>query len=235
MKYASISSIAALVMMWPVAVTAAPPHLKGEYAVTGMAICQYSGLQTAPGAPFNGQFTTNPTNSLYLPVPLTTSPNGVFFSTYSIQGVRTFDGRGNGTMKGRSVDIIPPPSLNPRVGMDNVFFKFTYSVDSAGGVTTQLVPGSFVATILDLNGNPTSETWTLDRFSLTGLIGNNNSVLTLDSVSPQIETQTYLTGPQAGQSRQRICIRSRTLIRMGNEHGDDRHDDKHDDRHDDKR
>jgi hypothetical protein len=207
MKYASISSIAALVMMWPFAATAAPPQLKGDYAVTGMATCQYSGL------PFN----TNSANTLFLPVPLSTSPNGVFLSTYSIEGVRTFDGHGNGTMKGRTVDIVPVPSLNPRVGLSDVSFKFTYSVDSAGQLTTQLVPGSLTSTTLDLNGNPTSETFTLDKLSLTGLIGNNNSVLTLATAVPEIETQTFFSnGNPTGQIRQRICIRSRTLTWMGN-------------------
>jgi hypothetical protein len=37
-------------------------------------------------------------------------------------------------------------------------FNFTYSVDSDGGVTTQLVPETFKGTTVDINGNPTAET-----------------------------------------------------------------------------
>ena len=69
---------------------------------------------------------------------------------------------------------------------------------------------------MDINGNPTAETWTIDKLSLFGLIGRDSSTLTLTSVLPEIETQTFLTGPQAGQVRYRICNRSRTLIWMGN-------------------
>jgi hypothetical protein len=153
------------------------------------------------------------------PLPPTTppTPNGVFFHTFTTQGVRSFDGNGNGTMKGRSVDIFPSGSnADPRIGASDVFFKFTYSVDSDGGLTTQLVPGSYVGTTVDINGNPTAETWTIDKLSLFGLIGQNNSTLTLTSVLPEVQTQTFLTGPRAGQVRYRICNRSRTLIWMGN-------------------
>ena len=81
MKYASISAIAAL-MMCPAVAMAASPQLKGDYAVTGFASCQHSGLQ----------FTTD--GVVYRPTPLLVSPgnpNGVFFSTFSTQGVRSFD------------------------------------------------------------------------------------------------------------------------------------------------
>jgi hypothetical protein len=140
----------------------------------------------------------------------------VFFSTFSTQGVRNFDGDGNGTMKGRSVDILPRPSADPRVGASDVEFKFTYSVDSDGGLTTQLVPLSYKGTTVDINGNPTVETWTIDKLSLFGMVGLNNSTITLTSVLPEVQTQTFLTGPRTGQVRYRICNRSRTLIWMGN-------------------
>jgi hypothetical protein len=248
MKHVSISSIAALVMMWSSAATAAPPQLKGQYAVTGHTTCQYSGRAWSTVRPNycngtnrmpcnNGAYvafdpSTSSTNTtlfawpLLIPNPnpnpgnpdpyIQASPNGVFSNSFDVVGVRTFDGQGNGTAKIRSVEVVNV-SATPRSGSDDVTFKFTYTIDPAGGVTTQMVPGSYMATTLNLDGNPSATTWTLDRLSLTGLVGNNNSVLALATTLPEIESQTFLPGgPQAGQIQQRICVRSRTLIWMGN-------------------
>jgi hypothetical protein len=113
------------------------------------------------------------------------------------------------------VDITPRPSLNPNVGATDIEFAFTYTIDDNEGFESQLVPGSFKGWTVDINGNRTTETFTIDRQRLVGLIGQNRSSLTLATPLHEIETQTFLTGPRAGQSRQRICTRSRTLIWMG--------------------
>jgi hypothetical protein len=140
----------------------------------------------------------------------------VFFNLFNIQGIRTFDGNGNGTAKGRSVRITPPPSLLPSVGADDIEFAFTYTIDNSGGFESQLVPGSFTGWTVDDTGNRTTETYTIDRLHLVGLIGQNSFSLTAATPLHEIETQTFLTGPRAGQTQQRICTRTRTLIWMGN-------------------
>ena len=82
---------------------------------------------------------------------------------------------------------------------------------------TQLVPGRFKTVELNLDGSETDSTWTTDKLTLVGMIGNNGSVITLATELPEIETQTYLTGPQAGQVQQRICSRTHTLMWLGGE------------------
>src|ERR1039458_1704144 len=86
MKYSSILSIAAVVMIWPVAATAAPPQLKGTYAVTGTVQCLNSNL------PFNANFTPA-TGSL------------VQSNRATFVGTKTFDGNGSGQMTVRSVGM----------------------------------------------------------------------------------------------------------------------------------
>jgi hypothetical protein len=217
-----MSAIAA----WTTTALAAPPQLKGQYAFTGMATCEFSGQPFSVTQPptITPPDQTNISNHTTLfAVPLQVppgTPNGVFSNTFNIQGVRTFDGNGHGTVDATSVEV-SNVTQSPRVSASSVHFEFTYTVDGAGGLTTQLAHDAsgnsiFKATDLNLDGSPSGSTWTIDQFSLVGMIGNNNSVITLANALPEIETQTFLTGPQAGTSRQRICSRSRTLVWLGN-------------------
>jgi hypothetical protein len=210
MKRALVCAISIAVLAWAGAGNAASPQLKGQYAFTGTAACLVS------GTPFN-------------PADLTPTSFTVA-NSFSVIGVRTFNGDGTGTLKGRSVDINPPPRMigtlpcntgpaacplgGISAGSSDFTAKFTYAVDGDGGFTTQLVPGTFQGTVL--TGPGAGSTYTIDQFSLAGLMSINHETLTLASDVPTQETQT-ITPPSAPPFvRYRICHRSRVLIRMDN-------------------
>src|SRR5829696_1308284 len=90
MNRASVCTISIAALAWAGAANAASPKLKGQYAFTGTAACLVS------GTPFNADLT---------PTSFTVS------NSFSVIGVRTFNGDGTGTIKGRSVDINPPPRM----------------------------------------------------------------------------------------------------------------------------
>ncbi len=233
MKRAFALSVSLLAVTWATTALAAPPQLKGQYGFTGMATCQYTGqqgfsvtppiLNTSTNPPhFDNVNPPNPTNmsthTTLFTVPNVVppnTPNGVFSNTFSVQGVRTFDGHGHGHVSGTSVEITNV-TAQPRAGASRFEADFTYTIDDAGLLTVQLGPNGLQGTDLNLDGSDSPSTWTVDHFTLAGLIGNNNSTITLSTVTPEIETQTFIHGPQTGTSRQRICTRSRTLMWLGN-------------------
>ncbi len=213
MDRTSIVSIAAAVMIWPAVATAAPPQLKGTYAFSGMGSCLYSG----------DQFISNASGLHPVVWPgFSTFPpgtgNGIFTSNFSVEGLRTFNGDGTGMVTGTSVEIVGPPSLNPRVTVETFTANFTYTPDPNGGfdiVQTQMT--SKTAS----NGDIVST----DKVSFYGLAANNNAALTAASVTANVETQTsvnfdFLTATQTGGEpidvRYRVCARARSLVWQGN-------------------
>lgn len=201
MRLGIYSSITIAAMICAGAANAAPPQLKGQYTFTGMATCEYSGQP----------FAVSSDNTALVAVPNIVppgTPNGVFSDTFSVEGVRTFNGDGTGHVIGRSVEI-RNVTLQPRVTAGRFEGDFTYTIDDSGLLTIQLAPGTFKVTELNLDGSDSTVTWTLDNFTLVGMIGNNNTQITLATPLPQVETQTFLTGLTL--VRQRVCARSRVL------------------------
>jgi hypothetical protein len=134
-----------------------------------------------------------------------------------VEGIRTFNGDGTGTLSGTSVYVVPPPgpgpagtypSFGPSAGSVTFSASFTYTVNSDGTFAVKLVPGTFSQTYV--TGGRAGETATIDTIPLTGLIGENAKVLTLASVDPTIETTTYSNGDVWPS----ICHRSRVLVKM---------------------
>jgi hypothetical protein len=206
MKLAFAVSISTAMLVWTAAAQAASPQLNGQYAFTGTAACLVS------GTPFNADHT---------PTSFTIQ------QSFSVIGVRTFNGNGTGTIKGRSVNIVPPPVTNNatvppttplggiRADSSEFTASFTYAVDNDGGFTTQLVPGTFQGTTL--TGPGAGSTFTIDQFVLAGLLSNNTQTAALASVEPAMETQTIMpAGGGTPITRYRICHRSRVLTWMGN-------------------
>jgi hypothetical protein len=208
MRRGLYSSIAIAALMC-VGANAAPPQLKGRYAYTGWGSCQFAGLgffsvtQPPTITPPDPGDLANHTRLFVVP------PSTGNFSMFNGQGLMTFDGNGHGHHEGTSVAIFPAGSVS------SSSFDFTYKIDSYGLLRTQLVPGSFKTIELNLDGSESDSTWTTDKLTLVGMIGNNGSVITLATELPEIETQTYLTGPQAGRVQQRVCSRTRTLTWLG--------------------
>jgi hypothetical protein len=208
MKYASLASVVVAVTVWPLAASAASPQLNGSYAFSGMGSCLYS------GGPFNSD--NSPTVWPGFPFPHP-GGNGIFTSNFSVEGMRTFNGDGTGSLAGRAVEIVGPPSVNPRVSVEDFQAQFTYALDGNGGFSVQLVPGSFISTSVSPVSGQKVQT---DGIVLNGLIGNNNSVLSLASTDAVVETQTAqnfafvpaaVTGSNDITVRYRICARARTL------------------------
>jgi hypothetical protein len=201
----------ALSLLGGSAALAASPQLKGDYAFTGAAQC----INSTTGFTANFQAlcadTHQPIGAQPNPANPRNSCPGVFAHGFSVEGVRTFNGDGTGTLSGQSVSIDPPPNTGSLGAASESFTaSFTYSVLNDGMVQTQIVPGSFQGTVL--TGPRAGQTFTIDQIELDGLVSNNRQALTIASIDPQVETQHFSNG----DSRFRICHRSRSLIWMGN-------------------
>jgi len=142
---------------------------------------------------------------------LTPVDGGSFYNSFSVEGIYTLDGNGHGTLKSTTVSINPPPPAN--VTSTTNVGSITYVVNADGSWSTDIVPGSFIATFVA--GPRAGQTSTLDKLSQIGLIGEDTKVLTLASVVTVVETQTFSNGDVFP----RICHRSNVLIKMQN--GDD--------------
>jgi hypothetical protein len=209
------------------------PRLKGSYGFTGSAVCL-----VAPGyagVPNGGPPLPNPTPGVALPnsgfqanLRPTDALSGITESytySFSVIGVRTFDGNGNGTVKGTAFSITGRPTpgpggfphFPPSAGTADFSFSVTYVVNNDGSWTSSMVPGSFTET--HLTGPRAGETSTVDAIpTVTGMISQDGKTLIDSQLAPTVETHTYSNGDVDPQ----ICNRSRVLIKLGDD--DDRHD-----------
>jgi hypothetical protein len=200
MRRTSLCLILGVSLLWAGIAGAAPPQLKGEYAFTGEASCLF--------APFG--FYPN----------LTPIDDKVFSNSFSVHGIRTFDGHGNGTAEGIAVVTVPPPTpqspgLNfpPDANSHRFSFQFTYTVDNDGTISTQMVPGTF--TSIFLTGPRAGLTFTVDQFTLVGTASKDNKVLTLATPTTEVETHTYNNADGSTNVWPAVCHRSRVLIWLG--------------------
>jgi hypothetical protein len=188
------------------------PRLKGSYGFTGTAACLVS-----PAG-----FTTD------LKV-ADAGPNSVSFTrSFSVEGVRTFDGHGNGTVKGTAVNITvrpTPQGIAPNASSGDFTFNFTYTVNGDGTWTSTMVPGSFSETIM--SGPNAGQTVTMPDGipPISGLISIDGKTLTAAHLEPKVETRVF----SGGGVRPEICHRSRVLIKL--QDADDDHDQDHDHDH----
>ena len=102
-------SVFFVALTWATAATANPPQLKGPYGFTGTAACLVSLTE------FDSSL--RPTD------------NRNFSRSLSVEGIRTFNGDGTGTVKGTAVDITVPPSTGLGAGSGDFSFSFTYTVN----------------------------------------------------------------------------------------------------------
>jgi hypothetical protein len=176
------------------------PKLKGDYAVTGEAAC----LGTTDPAGFD-LVTLKPVNV-----------NSAFTTSFSVQGVRKFNGDGTGSMKGRVVTILKTPSTSGAAPID-IQYDFTYAVNNDGGFTSDLVPGTFKGKYLA--GIRKDQEFVLNTLHFEGLISNDASVLTMAQAWADVETHTFTvcapTPTLNCDTRFQICHRSRVLTWMG--------------------
>jgi hypothetical protein len=181
------------------------PKLKGTFAETGETVCLIS--NTVRGVPGGTPVPITPSGFN----PATLSPNPGAFSTLflgSAQGVRTFDGEGSGTHRGRNVSINSSPNIFP-----NAFTTSASVTDIVGTFTYEVAPDGTISVEDDTLGSivsgPRAGQTTTNHFVLTGRASNNAHSLILAADTPEIETLTFSNG----DVQQRLCQRSRTLIR----------------------
>jgi hypothetical protein len=205
------------------------PKLKGAYGFTGTAACL-----VAPG---HVPDPLNPTSGLALPNsgfqpslrPKDAIPNQAqnsFARSFSVEGIRTFDGDGNGTVKGTAVGIVTRPTPGP-TGFPNFppaassaefSFSFTYTVNADGSWTSAMVPGSYLETHVTgprSHFNPANlgvdQTSTVDAIPpVTGMVSQDGKTLIAAHVTTAVETHTYSNGDVDPQ----ICHRSRVFIKL---------------------
>jgi hypothetical protein len=195
MQRALAWSVSVVVLAWTVSAHAAPPpSLKGNYAFTGTTGCLF--------APGSGGTSSGFNSSLQPIVPMTS-----FSNSSDVEGIRTFNGDGTGSVTATEVGFTAPPtpSFPPAGESSNFQFSFTYAFNLDGSFTANLT-GTFSGTFL--TGPRSGQTYTIDVLQLVGYPSKGSATLTLASQTPIVETITY----SDGTAIPRICHRSRVLI-----------------------
>jgi len=181
--------------------------LRGEFAFTGEATC----LVSAGTAGFS-----EGANEALQPLGF----SHVF--SFMVDGIRTFNGDGTGSVRGRAIQIIhtsrltPPPGFNPlsvpfvAASQANFTVNFTYSVAADGRAFTAehsdviftLPDDSPAGTLVAVGGEP--------LLPFTGHISQDHKTLVLATSRPVAEERIFANGTV----QQRVCHRSRTAIKI---------------------
>src|SRR5262249_30188167 len=155
--------------------------------------------------------------------------------SFSVEGIRTFNGDGTGTVKGTGVGITVrptpgPPPANPAfpasAGSSDFKLSFTYTVDGNGGWTATIVPRSYIETFTTgprrhfTQANLADQTATVDAIPpITGMISQDGKTLIAAHTAPVVETKTYSNGDVWPE----ICHRSRVFIKLPGRDDDQDH------------
>lgn len=188
--------------------------LKGAYAFAGATGCLY-----APGSASSGP---SPGNTTPLPnagfnsknQPLV--PDTSFSNSNSVEGIRTFNGDGTGSVKGTETGFSARPTpgptgypdFSPSAESSNFSYQFTYTVNPDGSWTADMVPGTYTGTFV--SGPRAGQTYTTTIPELSGLIGSFGQTLTAEHLAPTVEIQIFSNG----DVWPRICDRSRVFTDM---------------------
>jgi hypothetical protein len=175
--------------------------------------------------------------------------NGSSFSfSNAVEGIRTFNGDGTGTVKGTSVGITPRPTPGPAPAVPHfpasagsaVFsYSFHYIVNGDGNWTATMDPNSYNEEFVTgprSHFNPANlgvnQTAKVDAIPpVTGLISQDGKTLILvaDPVTSPAQYSTAIGFTPTvetvtfsnGDVHPQICHRSRVLIKLGNGKGND--------------
>ena len=145
--------------------------------------------------------------------PIDTQDGTVFGVSASVEGIRTFNGDGTGTVNCTAVTTTgeTEPLFPPDASSHNFTFNFTYVVNGDGSWTSDMVPNSYLGTFV--TGPRTGQTYTIDKLpTLSGLMAVNGMTLTAAHLTPTVETHTYSNG----EVWPMICHRSRVFIKLSN-------------------
>jgi hypothetical protein len=242
MQRTLLLSASAFVVAWATSAVANSPNLKGDYGFTGTSGCLVApGSGPTPQSPGN---TTPYPNAGFQPDlrPKDALPGAAtdsFYHSDAVEGIRTFNGDGTGTVSGTSIGVTPRPTPGPPVppgfprfppaaGSSVFSYNFTYTVNGDGSWTATMVPNSFKETFVTgprSTQNPmvsVNQTATIDTIpEASGFISQDGKTLILVAApidsgtggfTPTVETVTYSNGDVWPQ----ICHRSRVLISLSN-------------------
>jgi hypothetical protein len=189
-KLAVFVIIAAIAMFIAVAMVSAGDKLGevyGEYAFTGAGGCLISLTGFNPNLSPLEPFWTN---------------------SFNLSGIWIFnrDGTGNGQATQVGITATAP---SPGVSLMEYTFPFTYSIADDGTIT---VVGEVIGNILA--GSSVIGTFTVDKWSVSGMASPDHKTMTLATVAPEIETVNLLYFPSFALTVYEICHRSDTLIRI---------------------
>lgn len=233
MRGAFALSVSVVAMTWAASTLAASPNLNGQYGFIGSAACLVApghvGSETVPPP------VSNPTPGVALPnsgfnanlqpndfANPGDTPSASYNRSFSVEGIRTFNGDGTGTVKGTAVDITNRPTpgpdgyphFPPAASSADFSYSFTYTVDGNGGWTATMVPNSYIETIT--SGPRTGQTATVDAIPpIAGMISLDGKTLTGAHLTPAVETHTYSNGDVEPQ----ICHRSRIFVQLQGNQG----------------
>lgn len=213
-------------ILFPASAVQADPRnlnqlLRGDYAFSGEGSCLVSLGPLGPPAPpppnpanppggFNSNFT-----------PFGPPARFPFVISFSVHGVRTFNGDGTGTVVTRTVTITHPRAIPG----DPPFFDRggASSSDSESDFTYEVFPDrTFTALALVahgtiLTGTRAGQTFTVGPLPLRGEISQDRKTLATTSDAPVVETITF----SDGDVEKRICHRSRINLKLKTGNGPD--------------
>jgi hypothetical protein len=189
-------SVSVAVVIWAASAVADSPNLKGDYGFTRTVRCIVSDTG------FNDKFRAEP---------------DYFGEAFAEEGVRTFNGDGNGTQSFTGLNIEIPSGEAGANGFHVTDQKFRYIIDGDGKWS---VPGGgSISGFID-TGPRKGQTFTITNIApAVGHISTNAATLTLSTVgTPVIETITHYdpttSPPTPLDSLFRICNRSNVLISL---------------------
>ena len=186
-------SVSIPVVIWAASAVADSPNLKGDYGFTRTVKCIVSVF------PFDDHFrATGPT----------------FGEAFAEEGVRTFNGDGNGTQSFTALNI-EIPAGNAGANSSRVTNQpFAYVVHGDG--TWSIPGGGSINGHVD-DGPRAGQDFTISNLTpAVGHMSTNAATLTLSTVIPNVETITYTIGspPIVKDTLYRICNRSSVLISL---------------------
>ena len=186
-------SVSIAVVIWAASAVADSPNLKGDYGFTRTVKC----IVSHTGFDSNNR-----------------ALDGYFGEAFAEEGVRTFNGDGNGTQSFTALNIEIPADHSGANSSHVTNQKFTYTVNGDG---TWSIPGIGSITGHVDDGPRAGQDFTIFPVGPSlGHISTNAATLTLSTVTPTVETITYTTGspPVVVATLYRICNRSSVHISL---------------------
>jgi hypothetical protein len=182
-------------------------QLQGDYVFSGEAICYVSDAGFTPDL--------KPKSFPYV-------------VSFSIEGIRTFNGDGTGTFKARALNTRHPRALPTPQGVSfeaggisatDIQGNFTYEVNADGTVSvSNQTLGGVEAFPPAPPGAPSADTVRITNLpDVFGAISGDHKTISVAHLDPAVETHTHQHwNGTAFETRveQRVCHRTRVMLRM---------------------